>query len=97
MCYAPITIKNNSSTYRPLVSKDFVKVPCGKCRECQLHAENDWFVRIYYEWLRTTQQGGQVFFITCTYNNAHLPILDTSRYSSLNHVLMSFFSSTSVV
>lgn len=96
MCYAPITIKNNSKLYRPLLSKDLVKVPCGKCRECQLRAENDWFVRIYYEWLRTKQLGGQTFFISLSFNDEHLPILDTSvmKYSGLAPILMKFFNNT---
>lgn len=89
MCYAPITIKNNSKLYRPLVSKDLVKVPCGKCRECRLKAQNDWFVRIYYEWLETKSHGGQTFFITLTYNDYHLPYLDStlSRYTPLQRFL----------
>lgn len=92
MCYAPITIKNNSKLYRPLTSKDLFKVPCGKCRECQISKENDWFVRIYYEWLRTKQLGGQVFFVSCGYNDAHLPYLDTmvNDFQPLNNVLKDF-------
>lgn len=96
MCYAPITIKNNSKLYRPLTSKDLVKVPCGKCRECQIAKENDWFVRIYYEYKRTIAQGGQVFFVSTSYNDAHLPILDTKCqvFSSLVPLLNDFHSNT---
>lgn len=96
MCYAPITIKNNSKLYRPLTSKDLVKVPCGKCRECQIAKENDWFVRIYYEYKRTIAQGGKVFFVSMGYNDAHLPILDTmsQEFSSLVPLLNDFFSNT---
>lgn len=90
MCYAPITIKNNSKLYRPLLSKDLVQVPCGKCRECQISKENDWFVRIYYEWLRTKQVGGRTFFITLTYNNFNLPFLDTKKYRFLEPILQDF-------
>ena len=96
MCYAPITIKNNSKLYRPLVSKDLVKVPCGKCRECQLRKENDWFVRIYYEWLRTKQLGGDCYFVSITYNDENLSILDTSlqKFSGLAPILQKFFNNT---
>lgn len=89
MCYSPITIKNNSKLYRPLVSKDLVKVPCGKCRECRLKMQNEWFIRIYYEWLECRQHGGQTFFITLTYNDYHLPYLDSSlqKYSPLSAFL----------
>ena len=97
MCYCPITIKNNSKLYRPLVSKDLIKVPCGRCRECHEHKENDWFVRIYYEFLRTcgsdvNHQTGRVFFVSPSYNDAHLPFLDTSdvKYSCLVPLLHDF-------
>ena len=97
MCYAPIQIKNNSKLYRPLISKDFVTVPCGKCRECMLRKENDWFVRIYYEWLRTTNYKGQVFFVSMGYNDDHLPYLDTTsqEYSCLAPLLREFYYNTS--
>ena len=96
MCYAPITIKNNSKLYRPLTSKDLVQVPCGKCRECQLRKEDDWFVRIYYEWERTCQLGGQCFFVSTGYNDAHLPFLDTKvqEFSSLVPLLNDFRHNT---
>lgn len=96
MCYAPITIKNNSKLYRPLTSKDLVQVPCGRCRECQLRKEDDWFVRIYYEWERTRQLGGQCFFVSTGYNDAHLPFLDTQaqEFSSLVPLLNDFRHNT---
>ena len=96
MCYAPITIKNNSKLYRPLTSKDFIQVPCGKCRECQLRNEDDWFVRIYYEWERIRQQGGQFFFVSTGYNDDNLPYLDTSSidFSCLVPLLQDFRHNT---
>lgn len=92
MCYSPIQIKNNSKVYRPLVSKDFLTVPCGKCRECQIQKQNDWYVRLFYEWKRTKSLGGQSFYITLTYNDISLPFVSThwQKFSFLEHELEAF-------
>lgn len=99
MCYSPIQIKNNSKVYRPLVSKDLLTVPCGRCRECQIQKKNDWFVRLFYEWKRTISLGGQTFFITLTYNTVSLPFVSTywQRYSFLSNELEAFIKGTHLV
>lgn len=74
MCYAPIKIKNNSLTYRPGIDKLYFTVPCGKCRECQQRKRDDWFIRLYYEWLKY-KESGEVIFITMTYNDWSKPFV----------------------
>ena len=81
MCYSPILVKSNKVQYRNGIDKAFYHVPCGHCAECQRQKADDWFVRIYYEWLDYTRKGGRVVFITCTYNDDELPVLDTSDES----------------
>lgn len=78
MCYSPIKIRTNKVQYRNGIDPVFLTVPCGKCGECQRSNENDWFVRIYYEWLQVQKTKGKCFFITLTYNDAELPKVDTS-------------------
>lgn len=92
MCYAPIKIKTNKLQYRNGIDNVFITVPCGKCRECQQSQQSDWFVRIYYEWLKVKKQGGQCFFVTLTLNDAELTRLDTSdpKYFSLDAFLRNY-------
>lgn len=87
MCYSPIKIKNNSITYRPGIDKLFYTVPCGKCRECVSRKRDDWFVRLYYEWLKygSPESQGQVIFITLSYNDFSKPLVSLSdtKFQSL--------------
>lgn len=52
----------------------YVYVPCGKCPECLKSKQNKWYVRFYLEdryW--KTQGAYHSWFLTLTYDNAHLP------------------------
>lgn len=69
MCTSPIHIKNRSLHFdegMPL----YFDVPCGHCLECQKAAQNEWFVRCYYEW---KVKPNTTYFYTLTYNNENLP------------------------
>lgn len=73
MCLSPIKIRNNSRSFMQGVSSIFNEVPCGHCAECQQMIQDDWFVRLAYEWFYTKKIGGTSFFITLTFNDMDLP------------------------
>lgn len=50
-----------------------VPIKCGRCYECQAQSRNEWYYRIYHEWLSTLENGGYVFFDTLTYADDYLP------------------------
>lgn len=84
MCINPIKIRNNSRSFHAQTSALYSEVPCGHCEECRNKVQNDWFVRLYYEWLYTTDVlKGSVYFITLTYNDAHLPFFHVNDNVSL--------------
>lgn len=89
MCLAPIQVPNPRRFYRKGLDQLYITVPCGKCRECVQSKQNDWFVRLYYEW-QLYQKIGKVFFITFTYNDIDLPEIDLN--SSEFDVLDKWFS-----
>lgn len=70
MCYRPISIINPRITYRPSVDKLYMSVPCGHCYECLKEKRDNWFVRLYYETLRSSA----CFFPTFTFNDDSLPL-----------------------
>ena len=72
MCLSPRYITNRSlhwNLFQPLK----LQVPCGKCEECKRSNRSDWFVRSYYEWLKSQTS---TYFYTLTYNNDNLPKFD---------------------
>lgn len=60
------------------VSAIYNEVPCGHCAECQQMIQNDWFVRLAYEWFYTRKINGSSFFITLTFNDANLPFFNVT-------------------
>lgn len=74
MCLNPIRVKNPSRRFQDGLSKTFLEVPCGHCAECQKNAEDDWFVRSFFEWRKIKLSGhGAVWFLLLTYDEDHLP------------------------
>lgn len=73
MCTRMIRIRNKSRTYRPLVSKYYLDVPCGKCPECVQNAQDDWFLRLWQEIETYNSIGGKCVFVTQTYRPACVP------------------------
>lgn len=47
------------------------RVPCGKCELCMKRRQRDWYVRLRAEW----RASSSAFFVTLTYDDAHLPVL----------------------
>lgn len=45
------------------------RVPCGKCLPCQKKRRSEWSLRLEHEYLFSDS----AFFITLTYNDAHIP------------------------
>ena len=89
MCISPIKIKNvnrqSGNKYRsplrvgtPMALKDctcqYIEVPCGHCCECIQKRQNDIVQRVQMESL-----GCYLYFVTLTYDNAHIPNLVTSK------------------
>lgn len=90
MCISPTLIPNPNYgfTGRYAFLKDtvsrFIKVPCGQCGECVATRQLSIVQRCSLESL-----SGWPFFVTLTYNNESLPILETSdgykiRYADLS-------------
>lgn len=48
----------------------FIQVPCRQCNTCKLNHSNSWVQRLEAE----RKHFPYVFFVTCTYNEAHLPL-----------------------
>ena len=49
-----------------------VPCKCGVCAECRQQKHNEWYFRIYHEWMSTLNDnpsGSYVFFDTLTYSN----------------------------
>lgn len=87
MCYRPIHIYNPSRRWNgdaPLR----IAVPCGRCADCQRVKKNEWFFRAYQEYRYYRDKlNGHVYFVTLTYDNAHLPQMplpDGSSTSAFN-------------
>lgn len=74
MCLRPITITNNTRRFVRGLTRPMLMVGCGHCSECMKKKEDDWFVRAYFEYKCCMELGGEVWFPTLTFNEAHLPI-----------------------
>lgn len=73
MCTHKLHILTPSRTYRPVLSRLTMDVPCGKCPQCVSQAQDDWFIRIWSEIKKYNDAGGFVVFLTNTYRNSALP------------------------
>lgn len=78
MCLSPIKIKNPSLSWKEGDSK-YIVVPCGRCAQCRAKAQQDWFIRGFYEYKNIKQQGGNVFAACLTYDNHYLPHFKDER------------------
>lgn len=98
MCTSPILIRNpNKGKFVSSLVKstqdcvsDFIKVPCGYCKECIAVKQMYFVQRAMMENLNS-----HMFFSTLTYDNAHLPFIDTSsdyryRYADFHHLQLMF-------
>lgn len=76
MCLSLIKIRNNSRHYQRGYLPLFNEVPCGHCPECIANLQRDFFLRVYYEALFIEKLNGVTFFMTFTYNNDNIPMLE---------------------
>lgn len=80
MCLQPITLKPTYCKYDGQFHS--YTVPCGKCLECKIKYQNDWFVRLSQE----SKQHGVIIFFTLTYRERISP-----RYWMFNKDRRQFF------
>lgn len=66
MCYQPITIRYDSF-FR---DNNFIEVPCGKCFECLKKRQNDWQIRLSWEFDSSNYIAS---FFTLTYAEEKVP------------------------
>lgn len=74
MCLNPIQIINPTKYINTNFKDSFLmRVPCGKCAECQSRKSQEWMYRTYYEFADCINKGGFVYFDTLTYSNEFVP------------------------
>lgn len=81
MCYNPVHIRSNNIYRNSNVSACCYDVPCGKCESCRDNYRSMWKCRIWHELDYTYSHGGCAVFLTFTYNNDHLPLLQFNGHS----------------
>lgn len=86
MCYHPITIVNPTK-YVSLKFRDrfTLRVPCGKCAECQENKKREYYLRSYYHADQCLAAGGFVLFDTLTYAPGHLPTISDYFETKYNY------------
>lgn len=72
MCLSPIYVKNPSA-YASGLSYYGSECSCGKCDACLYEIKRDWHTRFAYEIKDIRSKGGDVVFLTFTFNDRHLP------------------------
>lgn len=72
MCLSPIYVKNPSA-YASGLSYYGSECSCGKCDACLYEIKRDWHTRFAFEIKDIRSKGGDVVFLTFTFNDAHLP------------------------
>lgn len=79
MCLSPISVdvakKQRYFNLSGLImSHTFV--PCGKCEECKSTLRNDEYLRIREEYKNCVSFGGKALFLTFTYTDDNVPVLN---------------------
>lgn len=71
-------INNNNKTFNDTVRvDDFVEVPCGHCVGCRIDYSRMWSCRLLCE-LQTQPAGSKSYFVTLTYDDDHVPTIDSN-------------------
>lgn len=84
MCYRPIRIYNNRTFKRSGIDRDYLYVPCGHCAQCKQKNQDDWYVRLSYEYEYYKSIGGCSVFVTCTFNDYNVPKFDYKKVKILD-------------
>lgn len=73
-------LKNNKKTsdIDKINNKNRILIPCGQCIDCRLQYSRQWANRLMLE----KQTSSSAYFITLTYDNAHLPLVSYGRSSA---------------
>lgn len=92
MCLSPVLVKSNRKLHVTGVDQEFNYFPCGHCPECLKDKRNEMYVRLYYEYKRYMKSpyNGTVFFVTLTYGQYSLPLVnsfDDEELCALRHYL----------
>lgn len=67
-CYTP-----QRSPYACKVVREYKDIPCGRCVECRLNYSRQWADRCLLE----LQDHDEAYFVTFTYDNDHLPVVES--------------------
>lgn len=67
----------------PVVLKSGITVPCGKCLNCLSDRRNEWSIRLA---IHTEYSARMPLFLTLTYDNDHLPLVDGVPTLQRSHV-----------
>lgn len=62
----------------------FTFIPCGKCYGCRCNSRAEWAVRMRYE--MSDIRNKSAFFITLTYDDAHLPLVTENNRFLLDYL-----------
>lgn len=58
------------------LSRQYIVYPCGHCSECKEQRILSWQVRGFHEYIHTQKNNGYVYFLTLTYCDEFLPIME---------------------
>lgn len=71
-----LRIQNNTKFFLPGKTRVYNDIPSPRSYMAKLNKIQSYETRLYYEYLNCTNNDGQVFFFTLTYNDAHVPKYD---------------------
>lgn len=86
-CLSPIHIDVRGTEFGVKANKPFILAPCGRCPACLIRRQNEWAFRILME----TQNAESSFFLTLTYDDAHLEFTDKGVATLNKDTLRLFF------
>lgn len=71
-----LKILNNTKFFLPGKTRVYNEIPSPKTYMAKVNKIQSYETRLYYEYLNCTNNNGQVFFFTLTYNDRHVPKYD---------------------
>lgn len=80
MCFSPLTIRNPKCRKNAIFDRTVLEVPCGQCKQCIDRRRNDYFIRMYFEYLDCQLKGGYAYFLTLTYRNSDINRLPSGEF-----------------
>lgn len=86
-CLSPIHLDVRGTEFGVKANKPFILAPCGRCPACLIRRQNEWAFRILME----TQNAESSFFLTLTYDDAHLEFTENGVPTLNKDTLRLFF------